>query len=334
MTEANADRGQAKESIDQLQWGTLRDWGQLVRLPNVFTLISDCVAAAVVAVGVALPWSAWWPTLAASLGAYWAGMILNDVVDLEEDRRDRPTRPLASGAISPVIAGHIATGMLLVGPIVILAVTSYFQAEPLWLGAAFASAVLLSLAVRLYNSVLKRTPLGPLLMGACRALNILMVGLTLLAVTDATEALPKSVLYLAAAIGIYIVGVTVYARREQRDSSSAGLVLGLALEIAGLVILGFLPTWSADDQSVWSLDPSQGYPLLIGLIGLTVINRGVAGVLHPVSRKVQLAVKHAILTLILMDAAVVLMWAGPLFGGVVALLLVPALMSAVRFRST
>ena len=34
--------------IDELQWGTLRDWGQLVRLPNSFTLISDTVAAATI----------------------------------------------------------------------------------------------------------------------------------------------------------------------------------------------------------------------------------------------------------------------------------------------
>ncbi|MCA9180968.1 MAG: hypothetical protein KDA51_05925, partial [Planctomycetales bacterium] len=63
-------------------------------------------------------------------------------------------------------------------------------------------------------------------------------------------------------------------------------------------------------------------------------NRGIAGVWHPVPRKVQLAVKHAILTLILIDAAVVLMWAGPWYGCAVAALLLPALSSAIRYRST
>lgn len=359
--------------VDNLAWGNLGDWMQLVRLPNVFTLLSDCVAAAIVATGLAWPMTAFLPVLLASLLAYWAGMILNDVVDLEEDREHRPDRPLASGRISPVIAGHIASGMLLISPILILAALTFHPSQPLWLGIAFAASVLLSLAVRTYDSPLKRTPLGPPLMGVCRGLNILMVGFALLAVTaggslevDAELAgsgaspvdrvlvnpltggelqtvepisetpdviFPRPLMAFAAGIALYIFGVTVYARREERESSSAMLLFGILLEIAGLVIIGCLPWW-AEAAQVWTLDPRQGYPLLIGLIGLTVVNRGLAGVWHPVPRKVQLAVKHAILTLILIDAAVVLMWAGPWYGSAVVLLLLPALSSSLRIRST
>jgi 4-hydroxybenzoate polyprenyltransferase len=331
MEKLGSDRASALE-IDHLDWGTARDWGQLVRLPNVFTLISNCLAAAVVATGNLLPITAFVPTLAASLCAYWAGMILNDVVDLEEDRRDRPSRPLAAGKISPVIAGHVATGMLLIGPILIMAVATFHKTAPLWMGFSFALAVVLSVCVRMYNSALKSTPLGPFLMGGCRSLNILMVGSTMFAVSG-NEVFPRAVLYLAAGIGLYIVGVTIYAHREEKESAAGGLVVGLILEIAGLVLIGFLPRWVSSEVK-WTLDPNGGYPLLIALIGLTVLNRGFAGVLHPVSRKVQLAVKHAILTLIFVDAAVVVMWAGPWYGGAVALLLLPALASAVRFRST
>lgn len=357
---------------DNLAWGDLRDWMQLVRLPNVFTLLSDCVAAGVVAVGLAWLQFAFIPVLFASLLAYWAGMILNDVVDLDEDREHRPDRPLASGRISPVMAGHIATGMLLIGPVVILAVLTFQYSQPLWMGIAFLASVLLSLSIRAYDSPLKRTPLGPPLMGLCRGLNILMVGFAMLAIThvpaveggdeavvNSTKVVeklidpllpaesrvseivaqlpdvifPRPLMALAAGIALYIFGVTVYARREERESSSGILLFGIVLEIAGLVIIGCLPLW-ADAGQKWALDPRQGYPLLIGLIGLTVANRGLAGVWHPVPRKVQLAVKHAILTLILIDAAVVLMWAGPWYGCAVAALLLPALSSAIRYRST
>ncbi|MCA9131695.1 MAG: UbiA family prenyltransferase [Planctomycetales bacterium] len=326
--------------FDRLQWGTLRDWGQLVRLPNVFTLFGDCVAAAIVAQGMLGPLTAVVPVILASLGAYWAGMILNDVVDLEEDREYRPTRPLAAGRISPALAGHVATGMLLLSPLLILGVATLHRAQPLGMGAAFLVAVLLSLAVRSYNSPLKRTLLGPPVMGLCRALNILMVGFVLLAIQRAPS--PPSggeletiqpLLALAAGIGLYIFGVTVYARREEQESSPSSLGFGIFLEIVGLVIIGFLPYWAEAGRS-WTLSPQQGYPLLLALIGLTVVNRGVAGVMHPVPRKVQLAVKHAILTLILIDAAVVLMWAGPWYGCAVVALLLPALSSALRFRST
>ena len=368
-----SDQRVGELEVDQLHWGRLHDWLQLVRLPNVFTLLADCLAAAIVACGLSWRLSAFLPVLIASLLAYWAGMILNDVVDLEEDREHRPDRPLASGRISPVVAGHVATGMLLVGPIIILAVTTLHTSQPLWMGIAFVASVLLSLCVRAYDSPLKRTLLGPPVMGTCRALNILMVGFTLLAVAEATATevqpvgeeqsagivekllvdpllpadgrvpdemarlpdviFPRTLLALAAGIGLYIFGVTVYARREERESSPAGLLIGILLELGGLVIIGCLPLWAESDQ-IWTLNPRQGYPLLICLIGLTVANRGFAGVLHPVPRKVQLAVKHAILTLILIDAAVVLMWAGAWYGCGVVVLLLPALSSAIRFRST
>lgn len=318
--------------IDELQWGTLRDWGQLVRLPNSFTLISDTVAAALIVGSLLQPIPAFALTLLASFCAYWAGMILNDIVDLEEDQEFRPTRPLPAGRISPVIAGHIASGMLIVGPLLILVVTNFYPSQSLWMGAAFASAVLLSFAVRSYNSVLKHTFVGPVLMGLCRALNILMVGCTMFSVSE-YEIMPSALVWYATAIGLYIMGVTIYARREETDSNPAGLIMGLIMEFAALVVLAGFPLWSKTEHA-WGLDPYRAYPLLMGLIGLTVIQRGVSGVSHPVPRKVQLAVKHAILTLILIDAAVAVMWAGPWFGGAVALMLLPALSTALRFRST
>ena len=363
-------------------------------------------------------------------------MILNDVVDLEDDRRDRPTRPLAANRISPAIAGHVGTALLMISPLIILAVTVLHTTEPLWQGAAFACAVLLSLCVRAYDSSLKQTLIAPILMGGCRALNILMVGCTMFslqvavqpvptespasetqrdqayhqpgltlvqfvqnrsqpvvesglqslpspqaptglepsnlqlpdaqpgqqtqspaarllteqmrppaesAATPATELatpvgparpFPMPLLYLALGIGVYIAGVTIYALKEEHDEGSSGnLTFGLILQVVGLIVIGCLPRF-AEGSPRWLLDPSRGYPLLIALIGLTVMNRAVQGIFHPVSRKVQLAVKHALLTLILLDAVVVLMWAGPWYGAIVVLLLFPALSSAMRIRTT
>ncbi len=318
--------------LDELHWGTLGDWAQLVRLPNSFTLISDTTAASLIIGSYLMPVPAFVLTLLASFCAYWAGMILNDVVDIEEDRIARPTRPLPAGRISPVVAGHVANGMLLIGPLLILIATTVYSSQKLWMGAAFASACLLSLSVRSYNSALKHTFIGPVLMGLCRSLNILMAGCCMLAVGE-SKLEPIALVWYAAAIGVYIMGVTVYAKREETDSQVGMLTLGLCFEVAGLVLLAAFPIWSQTEHA-WQLDPNLTYPLLMGLIGFTVVQRGMMGVNHPVPRKVQLAVRHAILTLILIDAAVAAMWAGPWFGGAVALLLMPALVSALRFRST
>ena len=107
----------------------------------------------------------------------------------------------------------------------------------------------------------------------------------------------------------------------------------MVVEVAGLAVIAFLPRWGFEGQT-WTFAPNQGYLLLIGLISMTVVHRGLKGFAHPVPRKVQLAVKHALLTMILLDACVVVMWAGPWYACPVAALLLPALSGALKLRTT
>ena len=335
MSDQSADSEDRQlPAIDRLQWGKLRDWVQLIRLPTSFTLISNVIAAAVVATGNLQPLTAFVPILIASLLAYWAGMILNDVVDLDEDKKHRPGRPLPAGRISPVIAGHVATAFLFLTPIIVLGVMSFHQVEALWLGASFVSAALLSCCVRLYDSSLKATPLGPVLMGSCRAFNICMVGASFIAVSGEDLAWQHPAAY-ALGIGVYILGLTIYASSEELSESSKGLLgMGLIVEMAGLAILAAIPMWLPSEERNWALNPAGGYPLLIGLIGITVVRQGLTGIQQPVPRRVQLAVRHAILSIILVDAGVATMWGTYWHGLAVALLLVPALVSSLRVRAT
>ena len=84
----------------------LRPYLQLVRLPNVFTAFADICMATVVqlkrldAEGPAQSWFDRWPTfmllLLASGCLYCGGMVWNDYFDIEQDRRERPSRPLPS----------------------------------------------------------------------------------------------------------------------------------------------------------------------------------------------------------------------------------------------
>src|SRR5262249_58217553 len=76
---------------------SLRPYARLVRLPNLPSALADiCLAALAVR---ALPghWAAFGLVLLSSACLYSAGMALNDVFDLEQDRRERPDRPLPSG---------------------------------------------------------------------------------------------------------------------------------------------------------------------------------------------------------------------------------------------
>lgn len=323
--------------LDELRWGGWGDWMQLVRLPNVFTLLSNCIAACVISVGTLGKLGSVLPLFAASALAYWAGLILNDVNDLNEDRQHRPDRPLPSGRISPALAGHVATGMLVASTAIVAIVGAY--GDTLWLAAALGCSVLLWIAIRLYNSSLKLTLLGPVLMGCCRGLNILMVGFGMLCVYwgqpfSTVQEFPDVLIAYATGISLYICGITVYARREEQASNQGTLFLGSVLELVGLAVIGCLPLWTVGRPLAWQLPANSAYPVLIGLIGLTILNRAVGGVFHPVPRKVQLAVKHAILSIIVIDAAVVLMFAGRSYGIATVLLLLPAVVGAMKLRTT
>src|SRR3990170_1349253 len=74
-------------------------WLQLARVSNTPTVVSNTVAGAVLASTVAEAGTVAVVAVAMAL-FYTAGMILNDVLDFEVDRVQRPERPLPSGAVS------------------------------------------------------------------------------------------------------------------------------------------------------------------------------------------------------------------------------------------
>src|SRR3974377_1648605 len=77
-----------------------------LRLPKVFTAFADIglglCATAALSPGVVDDSFAWKAALllVASGMLYSAGLVWNDYFDLDEDKRDRPFRPIASGRIS------------------------------------------------------------------------------------------------------------------------------------------------------------------------------------------------------------------------------------------
>jgi 4-hydroxybenzoate polyprenyltransferase len=106
--------------------------------------------------------------LLASSCLYSAGMVWNDWFDLEQDRRERPFRPLPSGRVA---AGR--RRVRLIPPAVgvgFAALAGRLQPDATgWLTPSSAVALVLAVAILLYDGWLKRTWAGPLGMGACRA---------------------------------------------------------------------------------------------------------------------------------------------------------------------
>ena len=78
----------------------IKAWLELLRLPNLFTVPGDVLVGWCLMGGLA---HGIWPiclTITASLCLYATGLLLNDVMDVRVDTRERPQRPIPSGRVS------------------------------------------------------------------------------------------------------------------------------------------------------------------------------------------------------------------------------------------
>jgi 4-hydroxybenzoate polyprenyltransferase len=143
---------------------TLRTWLQLVRAPNLFTVPGDPLAGYLLASFGSFESGIYYP-IAASLCFYAGGLLLNDLADLAEDRRERPNRPLPSGAASRGTVIAVMCGLFILG----LALSA---AAGIW---TLGVGIVLLLAICAYNIYNKRVPvIGALNMGLCRGLSLLL----------------------------------------------------------------------------------------------------------------------------------------------------------------
>ena len=152
---------------------------------------------------------------------------------------------------------------------------------------------LLAAAILLYDLGLKRTPLGPLAMGGCRMLNVLL-GMSLLA-----GPLHGEHFLVAGGIGLYIVGVSWLARNETAVGDRRQLFAGTLLMMAGIGLLGCLPLVLPPDLLM--IPPERWY-LLLGLLGMWIGWRCVYAVIDPATRHVRVAVTYGIMSLVVLDA--------------------------------
>lgn len=281
----------------------LRAYAQLTRLTNLPTALAD-ICLGVLAAG-ALPQHpiAFVALLLASACLYSAGMVWNDYFDQEQDRRERAFRPLPSGRITPRQAVGLALVLMGVGVLLTLASGR----------TSLLVAVSLVGAILAYDGGLKRTGAGPLAMGACRFLNVL------LGVSACGSLLWPRGAHLALVVGLYIVGVTWFARTEARMSNQNSLRGAAVVMLVSLVLALPLPVFLPEGQH-----SSFVFPYLLVALGFAVgvpVRRAIA---NPTPTLVQAAVRRALMALILLDAVLATATAG-IAGLLILLLLIPSL---------
>lgn len=317
---------------DQPRW---RVWCQLVRLPNVFTVVADTTAAFLLVAHQLAPLPRYAMVLAAVVSIYWAGMILNDLWDVEVDRRERADRPLPAGKISLTAARRAGWGLLLVGVILSVAVGMLPSEAGAGSFVPGGIGILLAAMVVLYDGPVKRTPLAPLAMGACRFLSFLLAASAAVLSMPDFPFLPLHVLAIAAGFGVYIVGVTCMARGEAVGGEKMPLIVGLVITIIGMAMIAGGPQFAtAEAMEQFQIEPRRQFSLLIGLLAFTIIHRAFRAILNPEPFAIQMNIKHAILTLIPLSAAVGLLAAGILPGLLIFALAVPAMLLGSFLRIT
>jgi UbiA prenyltransferase family len=298
-------------------------FAQLTRLPNVFTALADICLGALVAGTLPGQWLPFGLLLLASACLYTGGMVWNDFFDLEQDRKERPFRPLPSGRVPRSTAAALGAALLAAG-VVLAALADMRAAGFRWQATGIAAALVA--AILLYDGWLKRTWAGPLGMGLCRMLNVL------LGLSAATEWVGGWGIYLALVVGVYIVGVTWFARTEARTSNAYVLLAAAAVMLAALLLALAVPVLArSGDLDVTSSRTAFGligrgyllFPYLLVALGFLVGFPLWQAIQHPVPGRVQTAVKQAIFGLVLLDAVLAVGLAGTI-GLALTLLLIPA----------
>lgn len=262
---------------------------RLLRLPTVFTAAADIFLGYLLTHSSLLPLDQFLRLVGASAGLYLSGMVFNDVFDREEDTRERPNRPIPSGQVSLQFAILLGLCLMAAGT------ASALSLHPTSAGVAG----LLIVAILAYDGWLKRTVFGPLAMGSCRFLNVLL-GASAQPWSQLLQGLP---LVCAAGLGSYIVGVTWFARTEavvsrRRELLGALVVINLAWLglIVGIITIGRNP---------------QSLPQWVALIGIAVValrvNRQArVALIDPSPQAVQRGVKTMLLALVQFDALLIL----------------------------
>lgn len=308
--------------------GKWRAYFELLRFPALFTAIADVMMGYLVTHGSLRPYWQSGLLITASAAMYLAGMVLNDVFDSDVDASERPHRPIPSGRILLPIARRLGLGLLTSGLfIAFLTAALSHSARPVLIGVFLASFIFL------YDDMLKRTSIAPLVMGCCRLFNVLL-GMSLAAATDVGP--PRhwtaAEWLIAAGIGSYVVGVTLFAQSEATKSAQRQLAAGLAIMLIGIGIIATAPIWNSVAQT---LELSRlNWALMWCLLAMVIARRCVIAMLKSTPQHVQQAVRVCLRSIIVINAAITLGYCGPIWGTAILALLVPMTLLERRFSTT
>src|SRR5688500_14021024 len=278
-----------------------------MRPANIVTAVSDILAGIAIAcfvVGIKWTELSFLPVfllVLSTIGLYGGGVVFNDVFDAELDKKERPERPIPSGLISKNSAAVFAT-MLLILAVVVAALVH----EQL-LSSSFFVALSIAIAAVLYDKWGKHHSfLGPLNMGLCRGLNLLL-GMSIF---------PEVLLAywpISFVPVIYIAAITMISRGEVHGGKKTTLLAAVVFYF--IVIASILATAIGNGSLVYAI----GFVVLFVALIFPPLLKALK---EPRGALIGKAVKAGVIALIAMNAS----WAaafGAFYFALLILLLLP-----------
>ena len=285
---------------------------RLIRPANIVTSVADVLAGIAISgyfLGAGYEFLPVFLLCLSTIGLYGGGIVFNDVFDAELDKMERPERAIPSGAVS--IGEATVLGIILLG---------------IGLAAAFAFSALSGMIAFLiivfalvYNKYGKHHSfLGPLNMGLCRGLNLLL-GISIISISL------QSLYFLGLIPLIYIFSITMISQGEVHGSNRNKLYTGAILYL--IVIGSILYSAYQNQQLLFAAFFLIAFAWMIFKPLFVAIE-------DPVGKNIGKAVKAGVISLILMDAAWASAYGQIYFALLIAVLLPLSLWLAKRFAVT
>ncbi|MGI9010478.1 MAG: UbiA family prenyltransferase [Nitrososphaeraceae archaeon] len=186
---------------------TIINYFRLVRIPNVFTTISNILLGYIFFTSIdSFDYFVIFKLISISAFLYIGGMILNDYFDIKIDKKERPWRPLPSNKISKknaLILAFIAFSYSLI----ISFIMGWYT---------FIITVIMVTLIFSYNRFLKKTIWGSINMGIIRSLNVLLGASQSLFLINGGMFETGFIIPLLSEF-LYVCAITILSRNETKD---------------------------------------------------------------------------------------------------------------------
>jgi hypothetical protein len=297
----------------------LRQYLTLFRLPNVFTAPSNILAGYY---AVVEPANASGLHLAiliiCSILLYLSGIVLNDYFDIEVDRRERPLRPLPAGTVSK-------RKVLLIGIVFIIAanIISLLVSTSTFIIAAILSGTIVS-----YDYRMKYSVYGPGMMGAARALNVMLGSSPIFLTTVLNINNSARIAVVTVSLFVFVFAISRLSRKEIDETdkvrTAKGSFLMIFAVLAIIIVSGLVGVFLKDLFANLAL-----FAIIMIITFKPLLQR------QPLSSKdIQRTIKTMVLSIIVLDSAFVSGSAGTAYGLVTVMLIMPAIILSRKFYVT